>query len=282
MKLKQTNLLRKYGKTIFKLLEKRWIRELPLAGEERERDRFKGEEIKRKIVRAAIGRARTITEEQREKREIEGRREEEPTSQTIIRRIKRTKDVEEIIRATNERLKEQLKKLKKKLRKKTIYLAIDAHDEPYYGKKQQWTVGGRRKQSTNKFTRIIAMYLVHPGRPILIALSTQKGTEAETAERMMKDILSFFSKEQWKINRIIVLADGKYYRYHFLQFLQSEKIEYVIRAYSSRNKLKHTKMLRTKKNYAPFKPLSFYLTFKPHTPHALNLRTIAYYDTDGR
>ena len=150
MKSNQNNLLRKYGKTIFKLLEKRWIREVPLAEEERERDRFKEEEIKRKIVRAAIGRARTITEEQREKREIEGRREEEPTSQTIIRRIKRTKDVEEIIRATNERLKEQLKKLKKKLRKKTIYLAIDAHDEPYYGKKQQWTVGGRRKQSTNK------------------------------------------------------------------------------------------------------------------------------------
>ncbi|MHA1685495.1 MAG: hypothetical protein ACTSYD_03705 [Candidatus Heimdallarchaeaceae archaeon] len=77
----QTNLLRKYGKTIFKLLEKRWIREVPLAGEERKRDRFKEKEIKGKIVRAAIGRARTITEEQREKREIEGRREEEPTSQ---------------------------------------------------------------------------------------------------------------------------------------------------------------------------------------------------------
>ena len=28
-----------------------------------------------------IGRARTITEEQREKRELEGRREDEPTSQ---------------------------------------------------------------------------------------------------------------------------------------------------------------------------------------------------------
>ena len=95
MRTKEDNPLRKYGKTIFKLLEKRWLKELPVGGEERKRDKFKGKEIKAKIVRAAIGRARTITEEQREKREIEGRREE-PTSQTIIRRIKRAKSIEGI------------------------------------------------------------------------------------------------------------------------------------------------------------------------------------------
>ena len=51
-----------------------------------------------------IGRTRTITEEQREEKiGREGRREEE---QTIIRRIRRIKDTEEIIRATNKRLRE--------------------------------------------------------------------------------------------------------------------------------------------------------------------------------
>ena len=55
MKTKEDNPLRKYGKTIFKLLENRWLKELPVGGEEKERDKFKGEEIKEKIVRAAIG-----------------------------------------------------------------------------------------------------------------------------------------------------------------------------------------------------------------------------------
>ena len=41
---KQTNPLRKDGKTIFKLLEKRWLAELPLISEERKRDRFEGKE----------------------------------------------------------------------------------------------------------------------------------------------------------------------------------------------------------------------------------------------
>ena len=97
------------------------------------------------------------------------------------------------------------------MRKKTIYLAVDAHDEPYYGKKQQWTVGGKRKQSTNSFTRIVALYMVHPGRPILLAVSTQKekGAEDEAAITMLRELLQFFSKEHWKIKRIVVLADGK-------------------------------------------------------------------------
>ena len=69
----------------------------------------------------------------------------------------------------------------------------------------------RRKQSTNKFTRIVAMYMVHPGRPILLAVSTQKGTEAETAIIMLKELLAFFERERWKLKRIIILADGKYY-----------------------------------------------------------------------
>ncbi|MHA1116011.1 MAG: hypothetical protein ACTSPJ_07540 [Candidatus Heimdallarchaeaceae archaeon] len=30
--------------------------------------------------------------------------------------------------------------------------------------KQTWTCGGRRKQSTTTFTRVIAMYFIHPGR----------------------------------------------------------------------------------------------------------------------
>ena len=84
---------------------------------ERKRDKEESSEGSNRI-----GRTRTITEEQREKRELEGRREDEPTSQTIIRRIKRVKDTEEIIRATNERLREQLKRLKRRLKGKTIYI----------------------------------------------------------------------------------------------------------------------------------------------------------------
>jgi len=55
------------------------------------------------------------------------------------------------------------------------------------------------------------MYMVHPGRPILLAVSTQKGTEAETAIIMLKELLSFFEREHWKLKRIIIPADGKYY-----------------------------------------------------------------------
>ena len=106
------------------------------------------------------------------------------------------------------------------------------------------------------------MYMVHPGRPILLAVSTQKGTEAETAIIMLKlkELLSFFERERWKLKRIIILADGKYYHREFLHFLHHENIDYVIRAYSSRRKLAQTKRLRAAKDSDPMNAVYKYLT----------------------
>ena len=155
---------------IFKLLDRDTIRIIPLIAEERERDKFRAEEIRKRVIKAAVGRERTIEEERMKARaESTGEeREKEPTSQTVIRRMKRVKDVgvlEERVRAV---LREQFYRLKRKLKGKTICLAVDAHDEPYYGKKLHWTCGGRRKQSTTTFVRVVALYLVHPGRPLLL------------------------------------------------------------------------------------------------------------------
>ena len=88
-------LWRKYGKMVFKLLDRETIRTIPLMVEERERDKFRGEEIIKRVIKAAVGRERTIEEERMRVRAEsgEGVREREPTSQTIIRRMKRVKDV---------------------------------------------------------------------------------------------------------------------------------------------------------------------------------------------
>ena len=165
------------------------------------------------------------------------------------------------------------------MRKKTIYLAVDAHDEPYYGKRQQWAVGGKRKQSTNSFTRIVALYMVHPDRPILLAVSTQKekGTEDETAITMLRELLQFFSKEHWKIKRIVVLADGKVNTtvttsYNSCNVRTLTML--LIGAYSSRRRLVQSKTLRTNRKYDPLKPLSFTLTFKPYIPQSLLLPSV--------
>ena len=103
---------------------------------------------------------------------------------------------------------------------------------------------------------------------------------------MLKELLAFFEREHWKLKRIIILADGKYYHREFLHFLHHENIDYVIRAYSSRKKLAQTKRLRAAKGSDPlrfsFRPLSFSITFKRYSPYSLTLRAVAYYDTDGK
>ncbi|MHA1203459.1 MAG: hypothetical protein ACTSSL_00755 [Candidatus Heimdallarchaeaceae archaeon] len=108
-----TPLWRKYGKMI------------PLIEEEKKKDRFTTEEIKKRVIKAVVGRERTI-EEERIRRRVE-KKEGEPTSQTIIRRIKRVKGVEEITIGVNKLLKEQFYNLKRKLKGKTICIAVDAH-----------------------------------------------------------------------------------------------------------------------------------------------------------
>ncbi|MHA1318152.1 MAG: hypothetical protein ACTSRR_13720 [Candidatus Heimdallarchaeaceae archaeon] len=120
-----TPLWRKYGKMVFKVLVKKWIKEIPLIEEEKKKDRFTTEEIKKRVIKAVVGRERTI-EEERIRRRVE-KKEGEPTSQTIIRRIKRVKGVEEITIGVNKLLKEQFYNLKRKLKGKTICIAVDAH-----------------------------------------------------------------------------------------------------------------------------------------------------------
>ncbi|MHA1685911.1 MAG: hypothetical protein ACTSYD_05800 [Candidatus Heimdallarchaeaceae archaeon] len=76
------------------------------------------------------------------------------------------------------------------------------------GNNGQWEEEENNQRITSR-ERIEAIYMVHPGRPILVTVSRQKKTEVETAITMFKELLAFFRKEHWKIKRIIVLADGK-------------------------------------------------------------------------
>ncbi|MHA1417287.1 MAG: transposase [Candidatus Heimdallarchaeaceae archaeon] len=227
-----TPLWRKYGKMVFKVLDKKWIKEIPLIEEERKKDRFTTEEIKKRVIKAAVGRERTI-EEERIRRRVE-KKEGEPTSQTIIRRIKRVKGVEEITTGVNKLLKEQFYSLKGKLKGKTICIAVDAHDEPYYGVKTDWTCGGRRKQSTTTFTRVIAMYLVHPGRPILLAVSPMEQSEGNTVLKMMRELLRWLNEKNYPFRRVILLGDGKYCHGPLLSFLSTHNVDYIVRAYPSK------------------------------------------------
>jgi len=224
------HLYRKYGKSFYKLLSKHIIRQLPVADEGKRKDSYTTEEIKRLLIQAMISPGKSLEDECVQRREYI----ETPTSQTMIRRLKRG-ETENIRLKVNAFLKKKFSCIQRRYRKKTIFLAIDAHDEPYYGKNMDWTCGGRRKQSTTTFTRVIAFYVVHPGRPLLVALSPMQESEAKTAVLLIQELLQWFPAGR----KIVFLGDGKYYNVDLLQTLHTCGWDYIIRGHHSGELKKH-------------------------------------------
>ena len=281
MNQQKTPLWRKYGKTVFKLLDRETIRTIPLIVEERKRDKFSAEGITKRVIKAAVGRERTIEEERMRTREgsTDREREKEPTSQTIIRRMKRVRDVGVLEERVRTVLREQFYRLKRKLKGKTICLAVDAHDEPYYGKKHYWTCGGRRKQSTTTFVRVVALYLVHPGRPILLDVRRMDQSEGHTALMMITALLQWLEDKRYSFRRIILLGDGKYCYVPLLSFLSANNIDFIVRAYPSR--VSKTLGSELQRHNMLYRGKSYRHTLYSRLSGYFSTREIVYLDDDG-
>ena len=257
------------------------IRIIPLIAEERERDKFRAEEIRKRVIKAAVGRERAIEEERMRVRagSTGEEREKEPTSQTIIRRMKRVKDVGVLEERVRMVLREQFYRLKRKLKGKTICLAVDAHDEPYYGKKLHWTCGGRRKQSTTTFVRVVALYLVHPGRPLLLDVRRMDQSEGHTALMMIDDFLRWLEYKHYHFRHIILLGDGKYCYVPLLSFLSANNIDFIVRAYPSR--VSRTLGAELQRHSMLYHGKSYHHTLNSRRYGSFHTREIVYLDDDG-
>ena len=267
------HLYRKYGKSFYKLLSKHIVRQLPIASEEKQKDKYTSEEIKKFLIQAMISPGKSLEDESVRRKTYM----QTPTSQTMIRRLKRG-ETEAIRQEVNVFLSKKFYCIQRRYRKKTIFLAVDAHDEPYYGKKMDWTCGGRRKQSTTTFTRVIALYIVHPGRPLLVALSPMKGSEAETAILLIQELQQWFLTGQ----RIVFLGDGKYYHVGLLTALHTYGWDYIVRGYYAGELKKHCLALEQQGKEGE----GYTFRHRIRTGYSLNRRYITtrgviYYSRDG-
>ncbi len=131
------HLYRKYGKSFYKLLSEHIVRQLPIASEEKQKDKYTSEEIKKFLIQAMISPGKSLEDEGVRRKTYM----QTPTSQTMIRRLKRG-EPETIRQEVNVFLSKKFYCIQRRYRKKTIFLAVGAHDEPYYGKKMDWTCGG--------------------------------------------------------------------------------------------------------------------------------------------
>nr|MDO8081584.1 hypothetical protein [Candidatus Freyarchaeota archaeon] len=104
-----------------------------------------------------------------------------PSADTVLKKLE-PPDVEQIEATVNEYLYQSLKphpRFRGKMERKKTTLAIDLHDEPYYGEsRSEYVVTGKRREGTNRFFRFATAYICEDGyRYNLGAKMVKKGTK---------------------------------------------------------------------------------------------------------
>ncbi len=108
-------------------------------------------------------------------------RQKPPAADTVLKKLEPL-DVEQIEATVNEYLYQSLKshpRFSGKMKMKKTLLAIDLHDEPYYGKSQsEYVITGKRKEGTKRFFRFATAYICEDGyRYNLGVKMIKKGTK---------------------------------------------------------------------------------------------------------
>ena len=149
-----------------------------------------------------------------------------PSGWTFFRRLKRN-SLKKISSQTNKILQDNFRDLVKKGKYTSgpLYLAVDGHLEPYYGKRKDWHTTGVRKKSTNTFIAISALCIVHPHRPLPIAFAPLLATqEAKTAQELLQQTKKLFAGF-----KVIFLGDGRYTNINLVKQLDQLGYSYMIR-----------------------------------------------------
>ena len=149
-----------------------------------------------------------------------------PSGWTLFRRLRRN-TLKKISSQTNKILQDNFRKLVKagKYKSGPLYLAIDGHLEPYYGKRKDWHTTGVRRKSTNTFVAISTLCIVHPHRPLPVAFAPLLATqEAKTAQEILQQTKKLFAGFN-----IIFLGDGRYSSIKLVKQLDQLGYSYMIR-----------------------------------------------------
>nr|MDO8082760.1 hypothetical protein [Candidatus Freyarchaeota archaeon] len=104
-----------------------------------------------------------------------------PAADTVLKKLEPL-DMEQIEAEVNEYLYQSLKphpRFGGKTKRKKTTLAIDLHDEPYYGDSQsEYVTTGKRREGTNRFFRFATAYICEDGyRYNLGVKMVKKGTK---------------------------------------------------------------------------------------------------------
>ena len=149
-----------------------------------------------------------------------------PSSWTFFRRLKRL-SVEKMSLSINKILQTNFIRLLKagKYDSGPLYLAVDAHEEPYYGKREDWNSTGPKKKSTNTFITISTLCIVHPHRPLPIAFTPiQSNAELKSAQHLLDQTKNLFTGR-----KVFFLGDAFYSSVHLINQLDQLGYRYLIR-----------------------------------------------------
>ena len=136
----------------------------------------------------------------------------------------------EIDRMTNDYIVSTLSwlsRFSKYREKKSAGVAIDFHDDPYYGDEMDpYVVGGARKQSTNRFHRYATIYLCEKGHRFTLGMiSVDKGTSnSEIVKKLMQQ-----AERLVKIGEFV--GDGTFYDVRTLSHLEKKNIHFIVRGH---------------------------------------------------
>ena len=215
----KNNLIRKYGYRFLNRLKAKGIVDIPIANSIICNDQWTSNEIKQIMLRTSLnGNSKSIRDE------ID-LLEHAPTSHTILRRLARD-DSFDVLDDINQLLRDNFSKLSLGnyySKNNPLYIAIDGHYEPYYGEITPWLSGQSRKKSTNYFIGFVAMYIVHPGRPLLLGLTPLvKNSESKSAIFLFKQVETLLERF-----RVIFLGDGHFATIELLKYLHSLNYDYI-------------------------------------------------------
>ena len=146
---------------------------------------------------------------------------------TILEKLKPL-DVEHIEATVNEYRYQTLKphpRFREKMKQKKTLLAIDLHDEPYYGESQsEYLITGKRKEGTNRFFRFATAYLCEDGYRYNLGVKMVK-----KGDKMAEIVLKLIEQAQRLVKIGLVVRDGGFYDTNLVKELDRRGIKFIIR-----------------------------------------------------
>jgi hypothetical protein len=104
-------------------------------------------------------------------------------------------------------------------------LAIDLHDEPYYGESQsEYVITGKRKEGNNRFFRFATIYICEGGYRYNLGVKNGK-----RGDKVVEIALKLIEQTQRPGKIGLVVLDGGFYDTNLVRELDRRGIRFIIR-----------------------------------------------------